>query len=109
VFPELIEGSSGLARRITLHFGDRRGDDEVNELDVAGGGRRRKIVWPFWTYAAQYGSSEITNSLCGGCRGAEIRDLWIPLSFRPQTAQEPFPCFRASPGYDEFGDDVPPE
>ena len=32
-----------------------------------------------------------------------------PLSFRPQTAQEPFPCFRASPGYDEFGDDVPPE
>jgi hypothetical protein len=41
--PELIEGSSGLARRITLHFGDRRGDDEVNELDVAGGGRRRKM------------------------------------------------------------------
>jgi hypothetical protein len=32
-----------------------------------------------------------------------------PMSFRPQTAQEPFPCFRASPGYDEFGDDVPPE
>jgi tetratricopeptide (TPR) repeat protein len=33
----------------------------------------------------------------------------IPLSFRPQSAQEPFPWFRASPGCDKFGDDVPPE
>ena len=49
------------------------------------------------------------DSLCGGRRGAEVRDLWIPLSFRPQSAQEPFPCFRAAPGCDEFGDDVPPE
>src|SRR5271166_3292831 len=62
--------------------------------------------------AARGGSmvrANITNSLCGGCRGAEVRDLWIPLSFRPQTAQEPFSCFRASPGCDKFGDDVPPE
>jgi hypothetical protein len=49
------------------------------------------------------------NSLCGCCRGAEVRDLWIPLSFRPQSAQEPFSCFRATPGCDKFGDDVPPE
>src|ERR1700722_10921522 len=49
------------------------------------------------------------NSLCGGCRGAEVRHPWIPLSFRPQSAQEPFSCFRAAPGCDKFGDDVPPE
>jgi hypothetical protein len=61
----------------------------------------RVYGWPFWTY----GSSMV----CGGCRGAEVRDLWIPSSFRPQSAQEPFPCFRASPGCYKFDDDVPPD
>ena len=45
--------------------------------------RLRLALLDVWV---QCGSSEITNLLCGGCRGAEVRDLWIPWSFRPQSA-----------------------
>ena len=80
-----------------------RGLRRVRRLDVVAGIGFASVLTPRLRLAlldvwVQYGSSEITNLFCGGCRDAEVRDLWIPSSFRPQSAQEPFPCFRASPG-----------